>query len=278
MKELTLQQKNKILAAAEIVQEGDMAVLKRLLEFQDFLEDLKEEIDEKLAQKDTEIEEHKENVYTEMSSKMGEMLAEISVIKQDVEKMVKNDHMEAMHAKMMADYDTKLQGFKADLEVIRKSIPEIPESFDPTDIQNRIAEVESKIPKIPDELTAYQVRDKLETIDNESEKLRIEAIQNLREELDELKKKSGSRSFFGGGFNYSSMSLHLIDDETPSGTINSSNTIFTLANLPNPASSVKVYLNGVRQRVTEDYTLSGATITFVSAPPTGSILLVDYRV
>lgn len=275
--ELGDKQKRKLMAAAEVVEKGDFAVLEKILEFQDFLEDLKEEIDEKLAQKDTEIEEHKENVYAEMSSKMGEMLAEISVIKQDVEKMVKNDHMEAMHAKMMADYDTKLQGFKSDLESIRASIPEIPESFDPTDIQNRIVEVENKIPKIPDELTAYQVRDKLESIDNESEKLRIEAIQNLREELDELKKKAGARSFFGGGFNYSSMNLHLIDDETPSGTINSSNTVFTLANLPNPASSVKVYLNGVRQRVTEDYTLSGATITFVSAPPTGSILLVDYR-
>mgnify|MGYP001463521441 CR=1 FL=1 len=278
--ELGDKEKRKLMAAAELVEKGDMAVLTKILEFEDILEDFKEEIDEKLAQKDTEIKEHKENIYSEMSSKMGEMLSEISVIKQDIEKMVKNDHMEAMHAKMMTDFDNKLKGFKSDLDLIRNSIPEMPESFDPTDVLNRISEVESKIPKIPEEITAYQIRDKLESIDNETEKLRIEAVHKLREELDNLweeLKKKGGRTMFGGGFNYSAMDLHIVDDETPTGTINSSNTVFTIKKAPNPVSSLKVYLNGARQRVSEDYTFSGTTITFTIAPPTGSILLVDYR-
>ena len=69
---------------------------------------------------------------------------------------------------------------------------------------------------------------------------------------------------------------NFVDDETPSGTINGSTTVFTLANTP-VAGTVKVYLNGLRQKVTTDYTISGATITYLSAPLTGDILTADYR-
>lgn len=68
----------------------------------------------------------------------------------------------------------------------------------------------------------------------------------------------------------------MVDDETPTGTINGTNATFTLAHTPT-AGSVKLYLNGARLRVTEDYTISGATITFIIPPLTGSILLADYR-
>jgi len=65
--------------------------------------------------------------------------------------------------------------------------------------------------------------------------------------------------------------------EAPAGTINGSNTVFTLANTP-VAGTEQVYLNGVRQRrgAGLDYTISGNTITFVSAPQPGDSILVDY--
>lgn len=68
------------------------------------------------------------------------------------------------------------------------------------------------------------------------------------------------------------------DGETPSGTINGSNTTFTLANTP-VAGSDHVYLNGIRQDAGagNDYTISGATITYLTAPVSGSKLRVDYR-
>ena len=68
----------------------------------------------------------------------------------------------------------------------------------------------------------------------------------------------------------------LVDGEIPTGLINSSNTTYTLANTPSPATSLKVYLNGVRQRLTTDYTLATATITMTEAPTTGDNILVDY--
>ena len=72
---------------------------------------------------------------------------------------------------------------------------------------------------------------------------------------------------------------YFVWNETPTGTINGSNADFVLANTPNPTTSLHVYLNGaflVGGGV--DYTLVTATITFVTAPPTNSILRVAYTV
>lgn len=67
-----------------------------------------------------------------------------------------------------------------------------------------------------------------------------------------------------------------IDDETPSGTKNGSNTQFYLSKAP-INGSLKLYRGGARQRVTEDYTLVGKLITFTVAPESTEILLADYR-
>jgi hypothetical protein len=61
------------------------------------------------------------------------------------------------------------------------------------------------------------------------------------------------------------------------GTIDGSNTVFTLSSTPNPAGTETVFLNGILQEPNgEDYTISGATITFVVAPPSGSRIRVTY--
>lgn len=67
-----------------------------------------------------------------------------------------------------------------------------------------------------------------------------------------------------------------VDGETPTGDIDGVNDVFTLANNP-IAASVKVYQNGIRLKVTDDYTISGATITFVTPPAISDIILTDYR-
>ena len=68
------------------------------------------------------------------------------------------------------------------------------------------------------------------------------------------------------------------ENETPSGTINGSNTVFTLANTPAVANSLQIFLNGAYQTAGgEDYTLSDNTITFVNAPLTGSVLRSFYK-
>lgn len=140
----------------------------------------------------------------------------------------------------------------------------------------------------PDLLTIGQVEDNLskqgdliaDTLEAlpDKKKLEIEAIKDLRKELDELKKEKGGRIFGGGGFSLLAMQQHFIDDETPTGLVNGVNTDFVIGHTPNPVDSLKVFVNGQRLRLTEDYTFSGLTITFLTAPPTGSIILCDYRI
>lgn len=72
---------------------------------------------------------------------------------------------------------------------------------------------------------------------------------------------------------------YFVENEVPSGTINGSNTSFTLASSPNPASSLDLFVNGQKQKAGgEDFSLSGSTITMVLAPESGDILLANYRV
>ncbi len=70
-----------------------------------------------------------------------------------------------------------------------------------------------------------------------------------------------------------------VDQETPGGTANGTNVTFTLANTPNPSTSLALYRNGLRMMPGVDYTLSGSTITFAAAstPQTGDILIASYR-
>lgn len=65
-------------------------------------------------------------------------------------------------------------------------------------------------------------------------------------------------------------------NEVPSGTI-AGGTSFTLANTPT-TGTLSLFLNGLLQKAGagNDYTLSGTTITMLTALVTGDILLADY--
>lgn len=67
--------------------------------------------------------------------------------------------------------------------------------------------------------------------------------------------------------------------EIPTGLINSSNLVYTLANTPSPTSSLQVFANGLQKNAGgNDYTLSTNTVTFVSGAilHTGDSLWVHY--
>ena len=73
----------------------------------------------------------------------------------------------------------------------------------------------------------------------------------------------------GGGGSFS-----LVFNETPSGAINGSNQIFQTVQ---PFTQLAVFLNGLRQRAPQDYTISNInTFIMVNAPPIGDTLSVDY--
>lgn len=67
--------------------------------------------------------------------------------------------------------------------------------------------------------------------------------------------------------------------ETPTGTVDGANTTFTLANTPIANLSVIFTLDGIVQRNGSglDYTVSGTTITFVTAPVAGTEVFAYYN-
>ena len=69
------------------------------------------------------------------------------------------------------------------------------------------------------------------------------------------------------------------DQEVPAGSVNGSNTVFTLAQAPSPAASLELHRNGVLMKNGIDYSLTNSTITFgsLSVPQSGDLLLASYR-
>lgn len=67
--------------------------------------------------------------------------------------------------------------------------------------------------------------------------------------------------------------------ERTTGTINGTNTAFTLSFTPTSAASVQLKLDGLalEQGSGKDYTISGSTITMLSAPVAGQILIAVYQ-
>jgi hypothetical protein len=65
-------------------------------------------------------------------------------------------------------------------------------------------------------------------------------------------------------------------NEVPSGSINGSNVTFTIAHTPY-GGAISLFQNGsLRNPGGNDYSFSGTTITFITAPQVGDILLSNY--
>lgn len=94
---------------------------------------------------------------------------------------------------------------------------------------------------------------------------------------------TNSRSMTVGTTNVTFQAVNMVGltqviREIPTGSINGSNTTFTLANTPVSGSEI-VVLNGLEQRpgAGNDYTITGATITMATAPLTGEVIWVHYQ-
>jgi len=70
------------------------------------------------------------------------------------------------------------------------------------------------------------------------------------------------------------------DNEVPAGLVDGGNMTFTLTSVPVPAESLVLYRNGMLQKASLDYTLTGNAIQFAAGavPQPGDTLLASYRV
>jgi len=66
--------------------------------------------------------------------------------------------------------------------------------------------------------------------------------------------------------------------ESPGGTVDGVNTVFTVANAPTPANGLMFFVNGVLQKpgAQYDYTISSTTVTLAVPPEEGSNLVATY--
>lgn len=64
--------------------------------------------------------------------------------------------------------------------------------------------------------------------------------------------------------------------ESPTGTIDGVNTVFTLSQEPVENDAVELTLDGLDLIPTDDYYISGVTITMVVAPAIGQTLRANY--
>lgn len=71
-----------------------------------------------------------------------------------------------------------------------------------------------------------------------------------------------------------------VDGEVPAGEVNGVNRVYTLAQVPSPASSVHLFRNGILQKASVDYSLSANVLTFTieATPQAGDQLSTSYRV
>lgn len=143
-----------------------------------------------------------------------------------------------------------IKELKGELSDIRSLIPTLP---DYTDLFNGI---ESRLSQIrPD--TAEEIRNKLELFVEEDEKLKIDAIGYLREELDELKKMEVNMSGGGNGLAFREFVTKYDLSPYLDGVTKTFNIPGTYAILSVACSSFPSVL-----RPTIDYTHTQTAITF----------------
>ena len=170
------------------------------------------------------------------------------------------------------------QELRGQLASVTRSVEDVISNLD-SKVNSKLTEVDRKISTIRNGIDGKDSDDK-DVIKEVLKRVPVTKMDETKFEkfAEEMRGELKTGRLKGGGFSKIHMESKFVDDETPSGTVNGVNKAFTLTNTPNPPGSVKVFVNGSRMRITEDYTFSGNTITFVTAPPTTSILLVDYRV
>jgi hypothetical protein len=123
---------------------------------------------------------------------------------------------------------------------------------------------------VDEEKIVKEVLDKIDLTELE------EMIEELRKELEELKSRPVGRLGGGGGLSKIALESKFIDNEVV-GTGDGVITAFTLDYLPNPSTSLRVTVGSGELFLTDDWTLSGITLTFLTAPPDGAKIRASYR-
>lgn len=177
-RQITEKQRLKLLAAAELVQGGDMAVLKKIIQFQEFLEDNEDKIKQMIVnlvkvQADSEFKDTKGGLVDELAKSLESLKGGFEKLGKGVSKDLSK---EIRNIKIFAE------SLKVQIETVKSLIPELPPETDLSDIFTKFKELESKIPTIPEQLSVEDMRNGLEVLQKD-ERLDVSAIKGLEEEI-----------------------------------------------------------------------------------------------
>lgn len=178
----------------------------------------------------------------------------------EVESRIRNVIANAKeNQKTLFEFKGEIESIKGEIKNVLNSIP--PQQ-DLTVFSTQLREIEAKIPVVS-EVSAEQVRDKLESLED-NERLSIDAIHNLTEELQEIKKEIKKKVVYvpaGAGSSTSSGTWSSL-------TVDGNTTDFSVADAP-----TEVNADGIIMFGQNGYTWSGGTLSFINPPQ----LFAGYR-
>lgn len=218
------------------------------------LQELNQLYSEAIRRIETDNESNLSNLKRWALKRVGDIFIESGLEKKVSEKLAKVDSK----LSEIVLPNTSVVALEASKMALDEVLPLIPTKI----------ELVTELPKLGE-----PIRDALELLQGD-DRLSMSAIKGLQEKLERILSFAKNNLNIGGG-----LSIPRTVDvfgETPTGTINGTNTDFTLSFAP-VSGSVQVYRGGARQKLTEDYTISGSVITFLIAPQVGEIIICDYK-
>jgi len=222
----------------------------------------------------------------EMKQKNAKLIAEFGEMHKQLKEDLKSNNSNDFSG-IKADFTKELSNlndkYNKAVATLNAKLTEIKDGQDGRDADEdgMIERLKLELPQMEDlkkdiPVMGTEIRNALELLQGE-ERLDKSAIKGLEETLKDLEEKISSKSLGGGGGMSSiAMNRRFIDDEDLAGTKNGVNTTFTISKIP-ATGSLKVFRNGQRLRVTEDYTLVGKTIEMIIAPESDELLYADFR-
>lgn len=301
---LTQAQKNKLLALAEIADKGELAIIQKLFEYDDYFTQFKDSVSNFVSDindiktKINEVSKLQESSNSSTNSELKKIVDEFSYSISDLEISI-NEKINTSEKKTLGFIKELSARFSLEIDRVEREIPIVPPETDLSNIENRIKDLESKPDSpAPKEETGNSIVDKINSlpVESDNDKIAREHIRGLEDELRDIRYKIiQSSSGRGGGVNGLTQVYH---DSTLSGTGTQSSpltvlgggtwyqdevvatgvtgTSFTLLNTP--TNIVFLYKNGqyLVSGVSGDYTRSGKNVTLAVSLLSTDILTANY--